>query len=92
LLSELGPLEEEVKTLTAETAEWENAVAGGIAGMIEASSNMKTETATLTDDIDILEGHLLKLVAGDKESLESIRRECYGAAYVVGERLADIGD
>ena len=67
--------------LTAEKDEWENAVAGGVEAMQADAEALKTETNVVTDNIYILEAYLLRLAGGDKDALESIRREFYGGLY-----------
>ena len=76
--------------LTAEKDKWENAVGGGVEAMQADTEALKNETNVLTDNIYMLEAYLLRLVGGDKEALESIRREFYGGLYVEGEGLAEI--
>jgi hypothetical protein len=90
LLQQLGPLEDEVRALIKEKDEWENAVARGVEVMQADAATMKTETSILTDNIYILEGYLLRLVGGDRDALEGIRRELYSNLYVEGEGLAEI--
>ena len=51
---------------------------------------MKMETRVLTDRLYILKGYLLKLIGGDRHTLEAIRREFDGSLYVEGEGLAEI--
>lgn len=89
-LKQLGPLEEEVKRLTAEKESWENAGAGGVEGLKADIANSKEETSTLVDNIDTIEGQLMSLFGGDKAAIEPIRQHCYGALYVEGEGLPDI--
>ena len=90
LVQELVPLELEVKALAKERDEWENAVAGGVEGMREDNVTMKKQAADMTDNIYILEDYLSKLAGGDSETMDAIRRECYGKLYVEGEGLAEI--
>jgi hypothetical protein len=90
LLHQLGPLEEEVRALIKEKDEWENAVGGGVEVMQADAETMKMETSILTDNIYILEAYLLRLVGGDRDALEGIRREFYDSLYVEGEGLAEI--
>ena len=90
LQQQLGPLEAEVKALTTEKEEWENAIAGGVEGMQADIEILKRETADATDNILILEAYITKLAGGDRQTLEAIRQECYGGLYVEGEGLAEI--
>jgi len=90
LLQGLGPLEEEVKALVRLKDEWENAIADGVEAIQADAEALKTETRVLTDNLYILEGYLLKLIGGDRDTLEATRREFYGSLYVEGEGLAEI--
>lgn len=90
LLQGLGPLEEEVKALVREKGEWENVIADDVKAIQADAEALKTETRVLTDNLYILEGYLLKLIGGDRDTLEAIRREFYGSLYVEGEGLAEI--
>lgn len=92
LLQQLGPLEAEVKTLTTERDEWENAVGRSIEDMRAEIEKMRKETSECTDNIYNLEAHLDSLAGGDKETMEMIRQECYGDLYVEGEGLADLDE
>jgi len=89
-LDQLGPLEEEVKTLAAEKDGWENAIAGGVEGMRADMVALKSEVAELTDNIYILEAHIQRLVNDDKETMDLVRRDCYGAYFVEEEGLPEI--
>lgn len=62
---------------------------GGVEAMQADGERVKVETSVLTDNIHTLEAYLLKLVGGDRDTLEGIRREFYGNSYAE-EALADI--
>ena len=89
-LKQLGPLEDEVKKLVAEKDAWENAVAGGIEGLKADITKSKEETSQLVDNIYTIEGALQSMFNGDGETMEQIRRACYGVLYVEGEGLPEI--
>jgi Mnd1 HTH domain len=89
-LDQLGPLEEEVKTLAAEKDGWENAIAGGVEGIRVDTMALKSEVAELTDNIYILEAHIQSLVNDDRETMDLVRRDCYGAYFVEEEGLPEI--
>jgi predicted nucleic acid-binding Zn-ribbon protein len=89
-LKQLGPLEDEVRTLTAEKDSWENAVAGGVEGLKADITKSKEETSLLVDNIDTIEGQLQSLLGGDKAAMEPFRAYCYGTLYVEGEGLPEI--
>jgi hypothetical protein len=90
LSQQLGPLEEEVRALIEQKDEWEQAVAGRVEVMQADTETLKMETSFLTDNIYVLEAYLQKLVGGDRDALDRIRREFYGGLYVEGEGLAEI--
>lgn len=89
-LKQLGPLEDEVKKLTAEKTSWEDAVAGGVEGLKADVASWKEETSLLVDNIYTIEGQLQSTFNGDLDLMEIIRRECYGALYVEGQGLPEI--
>jgi predicted nucleic acid-binding Zn-ribbon protein len=90
LFQQLGALEEEVRALRKEKDGLENAVAGGIDDMKADIRKWKTETEQWTDNIYSIESYLADLAGGDRETMEAIRRECYGEVYVEGEGLPEI--
>jgi hypothetical protein len=55
----------------------------------EATKSLGESVARWTDNIQALEGWILENTGGDREGLESLRREYYGKEYVEGEGLAD---
>lgn len=87
---QLGPLEDEVRRLTAEKDSWENAVAGGIEGLKADIAKSREETSLLMDNINTIEGQLQSLFNGDTAMMELIRQSCYGGLYVEGEGLPEI--
>jgi predicted transcriptional regulator len=89
-LKQLGPLEDQVKRLTAEKDSWESVVAGGVEGSKADIAKAKEETSLLMDNINTIEGQLQSLLNGDKAAMEPIRQYCYGALYAEGEGLPEI--
>ena len=89
-MKQLGPLEDQVKRLTAKKVSWENVVAGGVEGLKADTAKAKEETSLLMDNIDMIEGQLQSLLNGDKAAMEPIRQYCYGALYVEGEGLPEM--
>jgi hypothetical protein len=88
---QLGTVEAEIKALRKEQDGLENAdaLAGGVDGMVADVAKWKTESQKWTD-IYCMESHLSEWAGGDKETMERIRRECYGTLYVEGEGLLGI--
>jgi len=90
-LAQLTHLEDEVRLLTTERDELENAVAGGVDEKQASVERLRTETGEITDNIDALEGRLKGLLGGDREAMEEIRQICYGEFYVQeAEGLPDL--
>ena len=78
-----------VKALVREKDEWENAIADSVKAIQAYAEALKAEMRVLTDNLHILEGYLLKLIGGDRVTLDAIRREFCGSLYVE-EGLAEI--
>ena len=70
----------------------DNAVSGGVEDMRADIAKWKTEIAQWTDNTYSIETYLSDLAGGDKETMEAIRRECYGVLFVEGEGLPEIDD
>ncbi len=92
LFQQVGALEEEVKTVRKEKDGLDNAVSGGVEDMRADIAKWKTEIAQWTDNTYSIETYLSDLAGGDKETMEAIRRECYGVLFVEGEGLPEIDD
>ena len=90
LLQQLGPLGEEVRALTVEKNEWENAVRGSVEGGQAEIEHQKKEVELYTNNIDGLEARFWGMCGGDKEIMEALRQECYGNLYRQGEGLAEL--
>ncbi|EEH04022.1 conserved hypothetical protein [Histoplasma capsulatum G186AR] len=84
--------EAEMASLRAEEESYLNGGAGG--GGIEMKEadiqKWKEEAEMWTDNIYVLEQFLAKLAGGDREIIESVKRECYGQEYVEGEGLREL--
>lgn len=68
----------------------ENTVSSGIEDMRLDIGKWKTEAGQWTDNIYSIESHLANLASRDKETMEAVRRECYGALYVEGQGLPEV--
>ncbi|KLJ06143.1 hypothetical protein EMPG_10437 [Blastomyces silverae] len=83
--------EAEVAGLRAEEERYLNGAAGGGIEMKEADiKRCKGEAEMWTDNIYVLEEYLGKLAGGDREIIDSVKRECYGQEYVEGEGLREL--
>ena len=90
LLSKQGFLTEEVGTLKKELASYANADPGEVKRKVKEAEMFKAAAERWTDNILSLEGYLSKMLGGDKQAMDELRRECYGAEYVEGEALAEM--
>ncbi|WEW59750.1 hypothetical protein PRK78_005230 [Emydomyces testavorans] len=91
LLAKKAATEAEVIRLKRELDQYESGKVGGDIDMMEADiKRWKAEVEMWTDNIYILEEYMKKLVGGDREVLEALRRECYGDEYVEGEGLREL--
>ncbi|PGH27024.1 hypothetical protein AJ80_01209 [Polytolypa hystricis UAMH7299] len=94
---ELAARKEELEAELAKLrAEEERFVHGDKAAVMEKKemdvTRWKAEAELWTDNIYILEEYLGKLAGGDREVVESVKRECYGDEYVDGEGLRELQD
>ncbi|PGH12906.1 hypothetical protein AJ79_04006 [Helicocarpus griseus UAMH5409] len=91
LLAMKGEREVEVARLRAEEERYLN---GGVGGGIERKEadikRWREEAEMWTDNIYVLEEYMGKLAGGDREIVESVKRECYGDEYVEGEGLREL--
>ncbi|OJD13271.1 hypothetical protein AJ78_06250 [Emergomyces pasteurianus Ep9510] len=91
LMAKKADGEAEIAKLKAEEERYLNGGAGGAIEMKEADiKRWKAETEMWTDNIYVLEEYLGKLAGGDREIVESVKRECYGQEYVEGEGLKEL--
>ena len=90
LLQLLGPLEEEFNGLTAEKEQLESAASGGMERLNAETEAFKSAAMQDTDNIYVLESYLDKMMGGDSQMLDALRRECYGSLYREGEGLPDL--
>lgn len=90
LHSQLETLENEVKVLSAEKDEWENAVAGGVEGKRMEIEKLRAEAAVSTDDLYALEDHLRAFL--DRDGIVNMRKELYGELCPDGGDLPDTDD
>ncbi|OJD22754.1 hypothetical protein ACJ73_05897 [Blastomyces percursus] len=91
LMSRKVDREAEVASLRVEEERYLNGAAGGGVEMKEADiKRWKEEAEMWTDNIYVLEQYVGKLAGGDREIIESVKRECYGPEYVEGEGLREL--
>ncbi|EEH20607.2 hypothetical protein PABG_02838 [Paracoccidioides brasiliensis Pb03] len=91
LLARKAQGEAEVMRLKVEE---ESYLDGGAGGGIERKGadikRWKVEAEMWTDNIYVLEEYLRKIAGGDRETVEAVKRECYGEEYVEGEGLREL--
>ena len=90
LLSKQDVLGEEVGTLKKELASYANADPGEVKRKVNEAEMFKAAAERWTDNVLSLEGYLSKMLGGDKQAMDELRRECYGAEFVEGEALAEL--
>ncbi|EEP77381.1 conserved hypothetical protein [Uncinocarpus reesii 1704] len=91
MLAKNENMEAEVLKLKSELDQYTTGKTGGSVDMMGADiTRWKGEAEMWTDNIYILEEYLKKLTGGDREILESLRREYYGEEYVEGEGLREL--
>lgn len=84
-------LEKEIMKLEDELKGFVEGQGGGTVERKEADiKRWKEETEMWTDDIYILEEYVRKLAGGDRETVDALKRECYGNEYVEGEGLREL--
>lgn len=91
LFLQKATLEAEIATLKAEEqGRLDGSIGGGIGQKEENIRRWKAETEMWTDNIYILEEYLNKLAGGDREIMDSVKRECYGDDFVEDEGLKEL--
>lgn len=84
-------LEEEIRQLQAtETSAVDSVSNKGVQQLQAELAEFRQQALQWTDNIYVLEEYLRRLAAGDREVVEAILRECYGAEYVDGEGLREL--
>ena len=90
LMTRQGALAEELKILKKELASCGKADPGEVERKVREVNGFKIEAERWTDNLMLVESYLNKLIGGDKEGMDGLRRECYGTEYVEGEGLAEL--
>ena len=91
LQGEKTGLEEETRRLQAtETSAIDSVSNKGVQQLQVELAEFRQHALQWTDNIYVLEEYLRRLAGGDREVVEVILRECYGAEYVDGEGLREL--
>ncbi|KAI5283494.1 hypothetical protein KEM54_002088 [Ascosphaera aggregata] len=81
----------EIAALKAEeNGRLSGSVGGGTRHKEEDIRRWKTEAEMWTDNVYILEEYLKKLAGGDRETMDSVKRDCYGTDFIEGEGLREL--
>ena len=80
----------EVAVLEKELEGYKENDPGVVKAMQEETRTAKSKAERWTDNIDVIETWLLEKMGGDREQMEGLQREVYGAQYVEGEGLAEL--
>lgn len=90
LTSQRSALGAEVKALEAKKNALESSGAAGIKEKTGDIATWKADTVMWTDNIYIMEQYLSTITCGDRDLIESVKRQCYGNEYVEGEGLREL--
>ena len=83
-------LEHEVGDLRKELDGYKDGDPGEVERKRKEITGLKAKAEKWTENIEILEGKMLSSMGGDREKLDSIKREVYGDEYVEGEGLKEL--
>ena len=90
LRDKVTSIKEEVEKLRKELEGYSDCDPGVVIQKKKEAENLKQKATMWTDNIYCLESYLNKVTEGNREALERIREEFYGAEYVVGEGLREL--
>jgi hypothetical protein len=90
LMNQKSTLGDEVKALEAKQNALESGGAAGIKKKTGDIFTWKADTAMWVDNIYIMEQYLSTITCGDRDLIESVKRQCYGSEYVEGEGLREL--
>lgn len=83
-------LEKEVAGLRKELETYKDADPGEVARKRKEVEGFRSGAERWTDNLMLVEGYLGRLLGGDREGMEALRRSVYGDEYVEGEGLAEL--
>ncbi|KAG7002206.1 hypothetical protein G7Y79_00028g062270 [Physcia stellaris] len=90
LITKEEVLSEEVKALRKELAGYADNDLEDVERKIKQVEGIKAKAERWTDNVMLVEGYMSKLLNGNTEGMDGLRRECYGTEYVEGEGLAEL--
>ena len=90
LVSAKLELDGEVRVLKKELEGYKDGDPGEVERRRKEIKALQARAETWTDNIGILEGHMLGLLGGSREGLDEMKREVYGDEYVEGEGLKEM--
>ena len=80
----------EVSALRKELAGYADADPGEVERKRKEVEGFKMKAERWTDNLQVVEGYILKLTGGNRESMEALRRHVYGEQYIEREGLAEL--
>lgn len=83
-------LTEDVRLLKEELSGYRDGDPGEIVRRRKEMEQHKEKAYRWTENLELLEGWLSKVIGGDKERIEGIKRTFYGDEYVEGEGLREL--
>lgn len=90
LVAKQMALVEEVGLLKRELETYKDADPGEVERRRKEIEGFRVKAERWTDNIGVLEGRLLGMLGGDRESFEALRMDVYGDEYVEGEGLKEL--
>lgn len=90
LIAKQIALSEEVRLLRRELDTYKDADPGEVDRRRKETLDFRAKAETWTDNIGILEGKLLEMLGGDRESFQVFQIDLYGKEYVDGEGLKEL--
>ncbi|CRG90168.1 hypothetical protein PISL3812_07211 [Talaromyces islandicus] len=90
LTNQKSSLSAELRTLEAKKNALESSGAASVKKKTGDIVTWKADTAMWTDNIYIMEQYLNTISCGDRELIESVKRQCYGNEYVEGDGLPEL--
>lgn len=90
LITKQEVLSDEVKVLRKELSGYADNDPGEVERKTKEVEGLKAKAERWTDNLMLVEGYMSRLLNGNTEGMDGLRRECYGTEYVEGEGLAEL--
>ena len=90
LVSIRSMLQEEMGTLSGELEQYRDGDPGEVVRKRDEVKRLREKAERWTDNVGLLEGWLLRMLGGDRDALEDMRRGLYEGEYVEEEGLREL--